>query len=133
MVAFDLQTGDVELGTAETSAGPGDMVQTPTFGVSLSQQLSNVNQICQLGGPFAYGGGSVPVYRVISAGAQLFGGSAQGAPNNFAYGADFGVGVSIGPLPAEIHGGISNTKTGTDVKFNLFDAVKQYVRRQFVR
>jgi len=130
VATFNPETGDVQLGDSATTGDMGDILQSPTLGVSTSQQVSNANQICQLNGPFYYGGASKNIYGPISAGPTLFGGSSSGAPNNFVYGGDVGVGPSLGPVGYEIHGGVSNTTTGTDVRFNAYSLIKNWLPGQ---
>jgi hypothetical protein len=95
--------GHGDLGVSGTMAGGGS---TPGIGVGVGLQGSNADQIKDLNGPFCTAGASV--------GAPYFGGA------DFSWGADSqgrpvyvgelsgGAGAEL-PLPAEVHGGVSDT------------------------
>jgi RHS repeat-associated protein len=96
--------GHGDLGVTATAAGG---VSTPSFGAGVGLQGSNADQIKDLNGPFCTVGASV--------GDEYFGGA------DFSWGTDSqgrpvyvgelsgGVGAEGFPLPAEAHGGLSDT------------------------
>ncbi len=99
-----------ELGRVETLGATwttGGGAQTPAAGASLGVQVTNATSLCDLGGWFAYGGGSA--FEPVTVGVGGFGGLAGrilGGELDLGGGADF-------PVPGELHGGMSYTWTET--------------------
>ncbi|MHB8613374.1 MAG: RHS repeat-associated core domain-containing protein [Candidatus Dormibacteraceae bacterium] len=84
--------------------------QSPSASVNVSVQWSNANDIRQLGGPFAYAGGSVVVGPDIglSLGYTQFVGPVNCGGTITGGEVSVGFGAAV-PLPFELHGGISGT------------------------
>ncbi|MGM7774737.1 DUF6531 domain-containing protein [Arthrobacter sp. KNU-44] len=92
----------------------GAGVQTPSLALGANLQVSSARTVDQLGGPFTYGGLSVVLGGGFGGGA--FGGKSCGAPGDHVVGGELNVKTGLEaflptPLPAEIHGGRSNTLT----------------------
>ena len=101
--------GTFTVGFTETLGGG---VQTPSAGIAGNIQVSTARSVDQLAGPFTYGG--LSVMGGPSFGGSVFGGTSCGGPDDRVAGGEvnFGVGAAAllpSPLPAEIHGGRSNT------------------------
>jgi hypothetical protein len=98
-------------------------VQTPTIGAVLSLQGSSARNVDQFSGLFGYGGLSVrggPEF-----GVGIFGAQCSEAPGGFVGGGDVNLGAGFGlPLPAEVHGGQSETQTQSTPSFS---PVKDFV------
>lgn len=103
--------GSLTVGFTETG---GAGVQTPSLSAGANLQVSSARSVDQLGGPFTYGG--LSVLEPASIGGGAFGGKSCGAPGDHVIGGELNVDVGFSallptPLPAEIHGGRSNTLT----------------------
>ena len=97
----------------------GGGVQTPTAAAVLAVQGSTARSVGQLGGPFGYGG--LSAREVLDAGAGVFGGKSCGAPGDVVVGGEYNVGLGLAaPIPAEVHGGKSNTWTISSDPFYLW-------------
>lgn len=94
---------------------PTEGLQTPAVGLSGVLQASVSTRIVgQLGGPFAYAGGSLGEGPQITGG--IFQGDSCGVPGNQVVGEELGVGGGLDLLlPGQVHGGGSNTLTATYV------------------
>jgi hypothetical protein len=93
-------------------------VHTPAVSVGGSIQMSTARSVDQLAGPFAYGGLSITEFGGVGGG--IFGGKSCGAPGDHVVGGEVNVDIGLAalfptPLPAEVHGGMSNTLTQSSV------------------
>jgi RHS repeat-associated protein len=114
VVATDDRDGSITAGFTETLGWGG---QTPAAAVDLTVQESTARNVGQLGGDFRYGGFAWD--GVVDAGVGGFEGTNCDAPGGFVAGADVNLGVgAAAPVPAEIHGGTSNTWTQSSPSFN---------------
>ena len=119
VIGIDDRNGDISVGGTATYGGG---LQTPTFGLSAVAQVSDARNISQLGGPFAYAGGSAGEGPQLT--GTIFQGDSCGAPGNQVVGGEFGVGFGVNlPLPGEVHAGASTTATGTYFTFNPLSAI----------
>jgi RHS repeat-associated protein len=116
---LNLSTGEVQFGGSVSTGGGLGMFGV---GIAFGPQLSNANQISDLGGPFGTIGASAAFG--VSLGADGFTGQGSCNQQIFGLNTQAGVGINLpGPIPFwEIHGGVTYTWQSTFFSFNLYNA-----------